>query len=123
MRKTKLSEICMLMTFVILMLVGCGTSGPNEKDVPSSSDSSYSSQPDSSDSEKTSDSDVSSGIASTGGTSRSFTNDYGTATTICAHSGCTNYIASSGDANCCTTHSNMFSVKWKTSKRPRKSQQ
>ena len=35
-----------------------------------------------------------------------FTNKYGTATTICAHNGCTNYIASSGDTNCCTKHSN-----------------
>lgn len=36
----------------------------------------------------------------------SFTNQYGTSTTKCAHSGCSNYIASSGDTNCCTTHSN-----------------
>ncbi|MCD8051291.1 MAG: hypothetical protein LUE89_06390 [Clostridiales bacterium] len=36
----------------------------------------------------------------------SFTNKYGTRTTKCAHEGCTNYIASSGDTNCCTTHSN-----------------
>ena len=36
----------------------------------------------------------------------SFSNEYGTATTKCAHSGCDNYIASSGDTNCCTTHSN-----------------
>ncbi len=36
----------------------------------------------------------------------SFTNKFGTATTICNHSGCTNYIASSGDTNCCTKHSN-----------------
>ena len=35
-----------------------------------------------------------------------FTNKYGTATTKCAHSGCNNYIASSGDTNCCTLHSN-----------------
>lgn len=35
-----------------------------------------------------------------------FTNEYGTPTTKCAHSGCNNYIASSGDTNCCTTHSN-----------------
>ena len=35
----------------------------------------------------------------------SFTNLYGTPTTICAHPGCTNYIASSGDTNCCTVHS------------------
>ena len=36
----------------------------------------------------------------------SFTNKYGTSTTKCAHSGCSNYIASSGDTNCCSTHSN-----------------
>ena len=36
----------------------------------------------------------------------SFTNDYGTPSTKCAHSGCSRYIASSGDTNCCTTHSN-----------------
>ena len=35
-----------------------------------------------------------------------FTNKYGTPTTKCAHSGCNNYIASSGDTNCCTIHSN-----------------
>lgn len=35
-----------------------------------------------------------------------FTNKFGTSTTICAHSGCSNYIASSGDTNCCSTHSN-----------------
>ena len=34
-----------------------------------------------------------------------FTNKYGTPTTKCAHPGCNNYIASSGDTNCCTTHS------------------
>jgi len=35
-----------------------------------------------------------------------FSNEYGTSTTRCAHSGCSNYIASSGDTNCCTIHSN-----------------
>lgn len=39
--------------------------------------------------------------ASTG----SFTNAYGSATTKCAHPGCNNLIASSGDTNCCTVHS------------------
>lgn len=39
-------------------------------------------------------------------TSKSFSNKYGTPTTYCAHSGCTNYIASSGDTNCCIRHSN-----------------
>lgn len=35
-----------------------------------------------------------------------FTNEYGTAATKCAHSGCENPVASSGDTNCCTIHSN-----------------
>lgn len=36
-----------------------------------------------------------------------FTNKYGTPTTVCAHTGCTKYIAPSGDTNCCTIHSNQ----------------
>ncbi len=43
--------------------------------------------------------------SSTQSSTVSFTNKFGTATTICAHSGCNNYIATSGDTNCCTTHS------------------
>ncbi len=35
-----------------------------------------------------------------------FTNKFGTPTTKCAHTGCNNYIASSGDTNCCPVHSN-----------------
>lgn len=35
-----------------------------------------------------------------------FTNKYGTATTRCAYDGCSKYIASSGDTNCCVSHSN-----------------
>ena len=38
--------------------------------------------------------------------SGSFSNAYGTATTKCAHPGCNNSIASSGDTNCCSIHSN-----------------
>lgn len=38
--------------------------------------------------------------------SSSFTNKYGTRTTICAYDGCSAYIAASGDTNCCITHSN-----------------
>lgn len=34
-----------------------------------------------------------------------FTNDYGTPTTVCAHKGCSRYIATSGDTNCCIAHS------------------
>lgn len=41
-----------------------------------------------------------------GVTATFFTNKYGTETTKCAHAGCSNYIASSGDTNCCPTHSN-----------------
>lgn len=33
-----------------------------------------------------------------------FSNKYGTPTTVCAHKGCTNYIASSGNTNCCEKH-------------------
>lgn len=40
------------------------------------------------------------------GNRTTFTNAYGTSTTRCAVSGCNNYIASSGDTNCCTIHSN-----------------
>lgn len=36
----------------------------------------------------------------------SFTNKYGTPSTKCHHAGCNNYIASSGDTNCCIQHSN-----------------
>ena len=38
--------------------------------------------------------------------STSFTNKYGTPTTRCSVMGCDKYIASSGDTNCCTSHSN-----------------
>ena len=44
--------------------------------------------------------------STSGSSSSSFTNEYGTPTTKCAHSGCSNFIASSGDTNCCTLHSN-----------------
>ena len=42
----------------------------------------------------------------TGTSSSTFTNQYGTSTTKCAHPGCNNYIASSGDTAYCTKHSN-----------------
>ena len=35
-----------------------------------------------------------------------FVNKYGSPTTVCAHAGCSAYIASSGDTNCCNLHSN-----------------
>lgn len=43
---------------------------------------------------------------SSSGSSGSFTNKYGSRTTRCVVSGCSNYIASSGDTNCCASHSN-----------------
>ena len=39
------------------------------------------------------------------GESSNFTNKFGTPDTVCAHSGCSNKIASSGDTNCCVSHS------------------
>jgi len=48
----------------------------------------------------------SSSTKATQSSTSSFTNKYGTPTTKCAHPGCNNYIASSGDTNCCTKHSN-----------------
>lgn len=36
----------------------------------------------------------------------SFTNSYGSSSTICSVSSCSRVIASSGDTNCCTIHSN-----------------
>lgn len=42
--------------------------------------------------------------------STAFTNKTGTSTTKCAHSGCNNYIASSGDTYYCTTHSKRCGV-------------
>ena len=71
-----------------------------------------SSAPDSSSKQETSSAPYTSSTAYTSNTPQSsnssvkFTNKYGTPTTKCAHSGCNNYIASSGDTNCCTTHSN-----------------
>ena len=38
--------------------------------------------------------------------SESFTNKFGTPDTVCVHRGCSSYIASSGDTNCCVEHSN-----------------
>ena len=48
---------------------------------------------------------VTNGNTSRSSGSSSFTNKFGNPTTKCAHAGCDNYIASSGDTNCCTTHS------------------
>ncbi len=83
-------------TIVLIVIVYCFVVGSsskeknyaNNKSKSSSYSSSYSSYDSYESSKKT-----------------SFTNKYGTSTTKCAHSGCNNYIASSGDTNCCTIHS------------------
>ena len=46
-----------------------------------------------------------SGNSNSNSSSGKFTNKYGTASTKCVKTGCNNYIASSGDTNCCVTHS------------------
>lgn len=51
-------------------------------------------------------SSTTSSYSSSSSSKKSFTNKYGTSTTVCAVSGCKNYIASSGDTNCCVSHSN-----------------
>lgn len=80
-----------------LSFVACASESTSSSSVPTQSPT----VPPSSSSDGTSSS-KSSGSSSSG----SFTNEYGTETTKCAHSGCNNYIASSGNTNCCTTHSN-----------------
>lgn len=44
--------------------------------------------------------------SSSSSSSSGFSNKYGTANTTCAVSGCNRSIASSGDTNCCASHSN-----------------
>ena len=80
-----------------------GTSKSSSSIGTSKSSSTSTSKSSSSSSSKSSSSGSSK--SSSSGSSKSFTNKYGTSTTRCAHSGCSNYIASSGDTNCCTTHS------------------
>ena len=48
----------------------------------------------------------SNGSSDSDNTSDTFSNKYGTSLTKCAISDCENYIAKSGDTNCCTAHSN-----------------
>ena len=88
----------LLSIIVVCSFVGCGNNS-SSKTTTSSNLSSNSS------STTTSQSSSSSSSSSTSKSS-TFTNKYGTSTTKCVKSGCDNYIASSGDTNCCTKHSN-----------------
>lgn len=112
----KMGMLSLVLACLLICLTGCpsssGTSSSSKKTSSSTSKSNTSSSINNNTS-STSKSNTSSSINNnTGsasnkgkGSSGSFTNAYGTPTTKCAHAGCNNYIASSGDTNCCTTHS------------------
>lgn len=102
-----------VLAFVLVMtmclsLAACsgGNGSSSSSSTTSSSASSDNSSTSTSTSKPSSSNSYSSSSSGSSSSSSSFTNKYGTATTKCAHSGCSNYIASSGDTNCCTTHSN-----------------
>lgn len=100
--KKKILGTIVTVTLSAIMLTACSggsttNSSYSNDNITSSSTNSSSSYSDSSNSSSKSYSNSS---------SSSFTNKYGTSTTKCAQSGCNNYIASSGDTNCCITHSN-----------------
>lgn len=96
--KMKKLVLPLLILCVAITLVACSDSGSvsnsntESKETPSNEVPSYNT---------TTSSNASSSLSSL-----SFTNKYGTPDTICEHSGCTKKIASSGDTNCCTLHSN-----------------
>lgn len=98
MKKTKLlSGLLCFALICTLPITGCGSKS-------SSKTSSYKSSSSLSESSYYSSKSQSSSYSNN--KSSYFTNAYGTPTTKCAHPGCTKYIASSGDTNCCTLHSN-----------------
>lgn len=94
----KKSILCMIMAVMMMamLLVGCSNESATSSSTSTTADVTTTAAETKSNTSSSSSSKSSS----------SFTNKYGTATTKCAHSGCNNYIASSGDTNCCTTHSN-----------------
>ncbi len=96
-KKTPL--LIFIVCFVVMCLIVTQGKNPNQSKNSSSSSSNSSHSSSSSSSSKSYNSYSSS-------KSSSFTNKFGTSTTKCAHSGCNNYIAPSGNTNCCTTHSN-----------------
>lgn len=98
-----------LLSSIIFSIVFCLSSCSSKSSTTNTSyNPSYSTNNDSSKSSSySSDKSYSSNYKkSTSKSNSSFTNAYGTPTTKCAHLGCNNYIASSGDTNCCTLHSN-----------------
>lgn len=101
--KKKLLEVIITATLAIVVFTACSDGGiTNNSSDNGTSTASQSTNATSS--YNTSSSNSSKNFSSS--SSGSFTNKYGTSSTKCAKSGCNNYIASSGDTNCCTTHSN-----------------
>ncbi|MBO5935607.1 MAG: hypothetical protein J6Q94_08995 [Clostridia bacterium] len=100
-RKTEIVVAIAMIIISIGLAIGCFVmSAAKAEEEVNAPDSSYDSNSGSSSGSNSS----SSGSGSSG--SGSFTNKYGTRTTKCAVAGCSNYIAKSGDTNCCTSHSN-----------------
>ncbi len=95
--------IAVAVVLVLIMVIGAGVMIYNSTNQTKSTSSDYSGS--GSYSYERSGSSYS-GSTRSSSSSSSFTNKYGTSTTKCAHPGCDNYIASSGDTNCCTVHSN-----------------
>lgn len=91
-------SITILLCAVFTACSSGSTTGSHATPTPSSS-STYSSK-------SYGSSGSSSYSGSSGSSKSSYSNKYGTSTTKCAKPGCNNYIASSGDTNCCVTHSN-----------------
>lgn len=100
-KKTNRRLIILFSVFALIVVIILIASSSNNHTYKSSNSTSYGS----SYTGKTYSS-YSSGTKSSGNSTTPFTNKYGTRTTKCAHKGCNNYIASSGDTNCCTVHSN-----------------
>lgn len=114
----KRNLLIVLMSTTLTALVISGCSGPSNSSSTKESETKLESEvstdelavaaaaDDSSSEDTLTTSDQSYSSNSSGASTTSFTNKYGTPTTKCAHPGCNNYIASSGDTNCCTVHSN-----------------
>jgi len=98
MRLFKQLSIFFALILIVSALAGCASSNAGTSHSNSTQNNSSSS--------KNKNPSTGSSNSAANRNAQSFTNTYGTATTVCAHSGCTAYIAPSGDTNCCTAHSN-----------------
>lgn len=121
-KSMKKTFLIFLALFLCIIMTACSAAPQNmpaSPNRPTDAETTKPAEPDNTSSNKPS-SDKSSSSNSNSGTSgsyssgkssssykssNSFSNSYGTSKTKCAHNGCNNYIASSGDTNCCTTHS------------------